>query len=50
MKFKFLDLAYKKVWVPLFGRVLFKLVYFIEREKPTQLPTYRIEDKFDEDS
>ncbi len=45
MVFKFLNAAYKNIWVPLFGRVLFRFVRLIEGNDSTIKPTYKIDDQ-----
>ena len=45
-----LDQAYKRIWVPIFGRVLYRLVDFIEGKPPTEKPTYQINDSVDIDA
>ena len=42
--FNFLNKAYKTLWVPIFGRLLFRFVDLIERKPPNEKPTYRIKD------
>ena len=44
MIFNMLNQAYKSIWVPIFGRVLYRFVDFIERKPPTVKPTYQIKD------
>ena len=44
MIFNMLNQAYKRIWVPIFGRVLYRFVDFIERKPPTEKPTYQIKD------
>ena len=44
MIFNMLNQAYKSIWVPIFGRVLYRLVDFIERKPPNEKPTYQIKD------
>ncbi len=50
MIFNILNRSYKRIWVPIFGRVLFQFVNFIERQAPDQKPTYQIKDSVDVDS
>jgi len=35
--------AYKKIWVPVMGRLLFRLIPLIEGKVPNKLPTYDID-------
>ena len=35
--------AYKKIWVPVMGRLISKLIPLIEGKGPTQIPTYDID-------
>jgi len=35
--------AYKKIWVPILGRLLSKLIPLIEGKSPSKLPTYDID-------
>ncbi len=42
MIFNILDKAYKKIWVPIFGRVLYRFVDLIERKSPKEKPTFKI--------
>ena len=44
MIFNMLNKAYKRIWVPIFGRFLFRFVGFIERQSPKEKPTYQIKD------
>ena len=44
MIFNMLNQAYKSIWVPIFGRVLYRFVNFIERRPPNEKPTYKIKD------
>ena len=39
----FLKKLYAKLWVPFFGRILFKFVYLIEGKEPKDKPTYDID-------
>ena len=50
MIFNMLNQAYKSIWVPIFGRVLYRFVDFIERKPPTEKPTYQIKDNVDIDA
>tara|TARA_B100000945_G_scaffold280352_1_gene247324 strand:+ start:930 stop:1076 length:147 start_codon:yes stop_codon:yes gene_type:complete len=38
-----LKIAYKKVWVPVMGRLLSRLIPLIEGKSPNELPTYDID-------
>ncbi len=38
-----LKIAYKKFWVPVMGRLLSKLIPFLEGKPPNKLPTYDID-------
>ncbi len=38
-----LKIAYKKFWVPVMGRLLAKLIPFLEGKTPKTLPTYDID-------
>ncbi len=49
MFFKVLNQVYKSVWVPIFGRALYRFVYFIERKPPNEKPTFKIKDSVDTD-
>ena len=40
---KILRLAYAKIWVPTFGRLLYRFVELIEGNKSKEKPTYDIE-------
>ncbi len=44
MIFNMLNQAYKSIWVPVFGRVLYRFVNFIEHKPPAEKPTYKIKD------
>ena len=44
MIFNILNKAYKGIWVPLFGRVLFRFVDLIEGQPPSEKPTFQIKD------
>ncbi|KGG11698.1 hypothetical protein EV11_1518 [Prochlorococcus sp. SS52] len=44
MVFNLLDKAYKKIWVPFFGRGLYLFVSFIEGKTPDKKPTYKIDE------
>jgi len=35
--------AYKRIWVPVMGRLLSKLIPFLEGKPPNNLPTYDID-------
>ncbi len=43
MAFNLLDILYRKVWVKLFGRILFYFSSIIEGKKITKPPTYYID-------
>ena len=44
---KILKNAYTKLWVPVMGRLVTKLIPLLEGKKPEQLPTYDIDgDKY----
>ena len=38
-----LKIAYKKFWVPFFGRLISRLIPFIEGRPPSEVPTYDID-------
>ena len=38
-----LKIAYKKFWVPVFGRLLSVLIPILEGRDPEKLPTYQID-------
>ena len=38
-----LKTAYKKLWVPVMGRLLSKLIPLLEGKPPNKLPTYDID-------
>ena len=38
-----LKFAYKRFWVPVMGRLLFKLIPLLEGKSPNKLPTYDID-------
>tara|TARA_Y100001968_G_C19191106_1_gene635213 strand:- start:643 stop:786 length:144 start_codon:yes stop_codon:yes gene_type:complete len=38
-----LKIAYKKIWVPVMGRLLSKLIPLIEGKRPNELSTYDID-------
>ena len=40
---KIIKLAYSKIWVPIFGRILYRFVEIIEGKKPEEKPTFDIE-------
>ena len=40
---RFLKNSYVKVWVPVMGRILSKLIPFIEGKAPAKSPTYDID-------
>ncbi len=40
-----LKLAYERVWVPLFGRVLMIFAQWIEGKKPQEKPSYDLREK-----
>ncbi len=42
MAFNLLDILYRKLWVPLFGRILYLFVSLIEGRKSNKKPTYSI--------
>ena len=44
MIFNMLNQAYKSIWVPILGRVLYRFVDLIERKAPAEKPTYEIKD------
>ncbi len=44
MFFNIMNKAYKSLWVPICGRILFKFVSFIEGKPPAEKPTYNISD------
>ena len=46
MFFKILDSAYKTIWVPVFGRILYKFSSLIEGRSTIEQPTYKIKDNF----
>ena len=35
--------AYKKMWVPIMGRLLSKFIPLIEGKRPNKIPTYNID-------
>ena len=35
--------AYKRIWVPVMGRLLAKLIPFLEGKPPNELPTYNFD-------
>tara|TARA_B100000965_G_scaffold402192_2_gene427588 strand:- start:449 stop:583 length:135 start_codon:yes stop_codon:yes gene_type:complete len=35
--------AYKKIWVPVMGRLVTKLIPLVEGKPPKELPTYDID-------
>tara|TARA_Y100001968_G_C18776438_1_gene444624 strand:- start:99 stop:239 length:141 start_codon:yes stop_codon:yes gene_type:complete len=35
--------AYKKIWVPLMGRLISRLIPLIEGKSPNEVPTYDID-------
>ena len=35
--------AYKKIWVPVMGRLISSLIPILEGKKPDKLPTYDID-------
>ena len=41
--------AYKKIWVPVLGRLLSNLIPLIEGKSPSKLPTYDIDADFRKD-
>ncbi len=44
MFYKILDIAYRKLWVKIFGRILFSFVKVIEgRDTDSTKPTYEID-------
>ena len=42
MLYKLLDNAYRHLWVPIFGRIVFFFAALIEGRKINDLPTYKI--------
>ena len=38
-----LKTAYKKLWVPILGRLISKLIPLIEGKQPAEFPTYDID-------
>ncbi len=44
MIYRILDNAYRRIWVPVLGRVLFLFARLIEGRKIEDLPSYEIED------
>ena len=38
-----LKIAYKKLWVPVMGRLISNLIPLIEGQSPNKLPTYDID-------
>ncbi len=38
-----LKVAYKRFWVPVFGRLLTRLIPLLEGRSPNKLPTYDID-------
>jgi len=38
-----LKTVYKRIWVPVFGRLLSKFIPLLEGKPPTQLPTYYVD-------
>ena len=38
-----LKIAYKRIWVPVMGRILSKLIPLLEGKSPNKLPTYDID-------
>ena len=40
---KFLKTSYKKIWVPLMGRIISKLIPLIEGKAPNEKPTFDID-------
>ena len=40
---KFLEDAYKRIWVPVMGRFVSRLIPLIEGKAPDQKPTYDID-------
>ncbi len=38
-----LKLAYKKIWVPVLGRILSRFIPLFEGKEPDKLPTYDID-------
>ena len=38
-----LKIAYKRFWVPVFGRLLTRLIPLLEGRSPNKLPTYDID-------
>ena len=38
-----LKIAYKKFWVPVMGRLLARLIPFLEGKEPNDIPTYDID-------
>ncbi len=35
--------AYKKIWVPVMGRIITRLIPLLEGKAPSELPTYDID-------
>ena len=40
---KFLKSGYKRIWVPVMGRLLSRLIPLIEGKSPNKLPTYNLD-------
>ena len=40
---KLLKTSYKKIWVPVMGRVLSKLIPLLEGKAPNKMPTFDID-------
>ena len=40
---KFLKISYKKIWVPVMGRILSGLIPLLEGKAPKKIPTYDID-------
>ena len=40
---KFLKTSYKKIWVPVMGRILSRLIPLFEGKAPNKMPTYDID-------
>ena len=38
-----LKIAYKKFWVPVMGRLIYRLIPLLEGKSPNELPTYDID-------
>ena len=40
---KLLKTSYKKIWVPVMGRLLSRLIPILEGRKPSKIPTFDID-------